>query len=77
MKVHRICLTRTVYTLAYSLILYLNSDYIKFNYIKKNKYIIFNDILINVIKIEVEIFKKYNSFMQDNNIYLIISVLDL
>ena len=43
---------------------------------KKNKYVVFNNTFINAVKIEVEIFKKYNSFMQDNNIYFIVSVFD-
>ena len=32
LRVHRVCLIKTVYTLAYSLILYSNSDYIKLDY---------------------------------------------
>ena len=67
---------RTVYILICSLILYSNSNYIEFIYIEKNKYTVFDDIFINVVKIKVEIFEKYNNFMQNNNIYFIVSVFD-
>ena len=76
LRVYRVCLIKIIYILICNSILYSNSDYIELNYIKKNKYAVFNDTLINAVKIEVESFKKYNSFMQNNNIYFIVSVFD-
>jgi hAT family C-terminal dimerisation region len=43
---------------------------------KKGKYAAFDDTLINAVKAGVETFEKYNSFMRDNDIYFIASVLD-
>ena len=67
---------KIIYISTCSLILYSNLNYIELDYTKKNKYVVFNNILINTVKVEIEIFEKYNSFMWDNDIYFIVSVLD-
>jgi hypothetical protein len=43
---------------------------------KEGKYAVFDNTLINAVKAEVKTFERYNNFMQNNDIYLIASVLN-